>query len=143
MSTAELVMNQRIVWDSTNKKEVEEAKQTFLRMKRLGHLFVRELDDETRVPVQYFRPAFEEIICLAQITARHAMMILCDKGDERIVWDRDNYQEAKEAKARFMECVKKGYTMYSVDEHEKKHKQITEFDVDAERVIAVPSTSRG
>lgn len=137
MST--LVMNQRIVWDATHKKQVEEAKQEFLKFKREGYL----ITDDTGRQIEHFRPHFEELIIVAQGTKKSCMKILSESGDDRIIWDMNNGKEAKEAKAKFVELMKKGYKAYSVDSKGKKNRRIEEFDVEAEEILMVPPTAKG
>ena len=138
MST--MVMNQRIVWDSKRLKEIDEAKKEFLKAKRAGHKIV----DDKGNQVEHFRPYYEELIITAeQTTKKHCMKILSESGDDRIVWDSDNGLEAKEAKAKFEELMKKGYKAYSVDSRGNKNRRIEEFDVEAEEVLMVPPTAKG
>jgi hydroxymethylpyrimidine pyrophosphatase-like HAD family hydrolase len=139
MSDAALVMDQRIVWDATNKHEVEEAKQTILKYKRLGYKII--LADGR--PFEKFRPTLEQVVVKAERVFKQVMKILTDKGDERLTWDRDNGLEAMEAKKKFEEFIGKGYKAYSVDTVGKKQRRIEEFDVDAEEILMVPPTVKG
>lgn len=134
-----LVMDRRIVWDSKNKKEVEEAKKIILDFKRKGHTILRA-SGET---MEFFRPYFEEVIVKAEKVHKNIMRVLCESGDDRIVWDKEDGYEAKEAKAKFSELVKKGYKAYSVDSKGQKNRRIKEFDVDAEEILMVPPTAAG
>jgi len=134
-----LVMDRRIVWDSKNKKEVEEAKKIMLDFKRKGHLILRATGEK----VEYFRPYFEELIIKAEKIQKNVMKILCESGDDRIVWDKEDGYEAKEAKAKFEELMGKGYKAYSVDSKGQKNRCIKEFDIDAEEILMVPPTAKG
>lgn len=134
-----LVMDQRIIWDSANKHEVEEAKQTILRYKRLGYKIV--LADGQ--PFEKFRPTLEQVVVKAERVLKQVLKILTDKGDERLTWDRDNGLEAMEAKKKFEEFIGKNYKAYSVDATGKKQRRIEEFDVDAEEILMVPPTVKG
>ena len=138
-TTAELVMDQRVVWDRCKMKEVEQAKQFIMKYKRMGHEILRP-DGSI---MERFNPSLEEVIIKAERVARSIMMILSEKGDERLVWDMDNGPEAKEAKKRFADLLKKGYKAYSVDRKGKKNKRIEEFDVEAEEILMVPETVKG
>lgn len=134
-----MVMNQRIVWDSKHKKQVEEAKQEFLKFKREGYI----ITDEAGQNIDHFRPHFEELIICAKGTKKNCMKILSESGDDRIIWDMNNGREAKEAKSKFVELLKKGYKAYSVDAKGKKNRRIEEFDVEAEEILMVPPTAKG
>lgn len=135
-----IVMNQRIIWDPSRLKQIDEAKKEILKYKRKGHIIVKA--DGT--PLDRFDPSLGEVIIKAAINlGRHVMMILCDKGDDLIVWDKDNGRQALEAKEKFLELIRKKYRAYSVDNEGKKNKVITEFDVEAEQIIMVPPTSKG
>ena len=137
--TSELVMNRRIVWDKCNKKQVEQAKKDLMGYKRKGYRLER--NDGTEVTK--FSPILEEVIVMVKEIAKSVMKILSPKGDERLVWDQDNGPEAKEAKSKFKELIKKGYSAFSVDHESKKNRKITEFDVEAEEILMVPATVKG
>lgn len=134
-----LVMDRRIVWDSKNKKEVEEAKKIILDFKRKGHTILRASGEK----MEFFRPYFEEVVVKAESIRKNIMRILSESGDDRIVWDKEDGYEAKEAKAKFSELLKKGYKAYSVDSKGQKNRRIKEFDVDAEEILMVPPTAAG
>jgi hypothetical protein len=134
-----LAMNQRIVWDSKNKRQVEEAKKQIIAFKNSGYKII--LADGK--PMQFFRPYLEEVVVLAERAFTSIMKILTEKGDERLTWNRDNGLEAMDAKKKFEEWIKKGYKAFSVDVKGKKKKEIFEFDVEAEEILMVPPTYKG
>jgi len=135
----ELVQDRRIVWDSKSLKQIDEAKSEIRKYRSLGYLAV--LSDGN--PMERFHPSLEEVIIRAKKVSKKVLKILCEKGDERIVWDKENGKEAKEAKAKFEEFMKKKYKAYSVDRDGKKNRRIEEFDVDAEEVLMIPETAKG
>lgn len=137
--SVELVMNQRIIWDGKKMKEIEQAKQMIMKYKRKGYKIMKS--DGTLM--ERFSPALEEVIVEVQKIAKSVMKILTEEGDERIVWDKDNGREAKEAKRKFLELLIKGYTAFSVDVDSQKNRKIKEFDVDAEEILMVPETVKG
>jgi len=137
MST--LVMDRRLVWNSSKLKEIDEAKDLYRQYRAEGHVITKV--DGT--PLEKFIPSLEEIIVKAQKVVKSVMKILSDKGDERLVWDKENGREAKEAKAKFEDLMKNGYTAFSVDSKGKKNRKIEEFDVDAQEILMVPKTARG
>ena len=134
-----LVMDRRIVWDCTRLKEVDEAKVLIRQYRAEGYVITKA--DGTLL--DKFRPSLEEAIVKAQKVIKKVMVILSEKGDERLVWDKENGKEAKEAKAKFEDLIKKGYMAFSVDAKGKKNRKIEEFDVDAEEILMVPKTVRG
>lgn len=137
---SELVMDRRIVWNCMRIKEVDEAKSQILKYRKLGYEIL--LSDGR--PMTRFSSSLEEVIVRARaVIGRHVMKILCDKGDDRIVWDKDNGDDAKKAKHKFLELIEKGYKAFSVDQNGKKNKKIEEFDVDAEEILMIPPTSKG
>jgi hypothetical protein len=134
-----LVMDRRIVWDCTKLREIDEAKAMVRQYRAEGHVITKA--DGTLL--DKFIPSLEEVVIKAQKVAKRVMKILCDKGDERLVWDKENGKEAKEAKAKFEDLIKNGYTAFSVDSKGKKNRKIEEFDVDAEEILMVPKTAKG
>jgi hypothetical protein len=136
---AELLLDTWLVWDPCRLKEIEEAKQLFLKYKRAGHKFQTRAGQQ----IDKFNPNLGEILVKAERILKHVMKILCDKGDERLTWDKENGREAKEAKKKFTELLAKGYIAYSVDENANKKRKILEFDIDAEEILLIPPTSAG
>lgn len=135
----ELVIDRRIVWNANNKKEVEEAKALFVAYKRKGYNILSSSGEK----VENFRPYYEEVIVKSQKIGGHTLKILNEMGDERIVWDREDGHQAKSAKKKFEELIKKNYKAYSVDNSGKKNRRIHEFDVDAEEILMIPKTVKG
>lgn len=137
----DLVMNTRFCWDTGDRKQVEEAKQWFVSFKRKG-VAIQDSDGKT---VQFFRPYYGELVALAGAVpaGKRLLKVLCEKGDERIVWDVNNGCQGKEAKEKFLDLIKKGYSAYSVDSRGRKNKRIDEFDVEAEEILMIPPTAKG
>lgn len=136
---SEMVLNQRVIWDTKKLREIDEAKALILGYKRQGF----EIVTVNGTPMERFHPSLGEVIIKAKKVALSVMKILCDKGDERLTWDKDNGKEAKEAKKKFQELIAKGYKAYSVDEGAKRKRPIEEFDVDAEEILMIPPTAKG
>lgn len=134
-----LVMDQRIVWDSKSLKQIDEAKAVIMKYKRMGH----EILLANGKKMEKWSPTYEEVVVKATSVLKKTMKILCQSGDDRIVWDCDNGKEAMEAKKKFAELLGKGYKAYSVDVQGKKNRSISEFDVEAEEILMVPPTAKG
>ena len=137
----DLIIDKRCIWDSTDHRQVEQAKKWFVAFKRQGV----PIQDKSGKTVQFFRPHYEELVAKASVehAGNRTMKILCEKGDERVVWDANNGHQAKQAKDRFIELLKKGYSAYSVDTKGKKSRRIEEFDVEAEEILMIPPTAKG
>lgn len=63
------------------------------------------------------------------------MRILSENGDDRVVWDRRDPGQVKEAYQKFKELLAKGYTAYSVMADGKKGHKIEDFDPGMEEVF--------
>jgi len=136
----ELIQNRHYAWDPRSLREIDEAKSIVLGFKREGYV-ITLADGET--PMDKFLPELAEVIVQARKITQKIMKILNNKGDERIVWDKDDGPEAMMAKERFKDLLKKDYKAYSVDVKGKKNRSIEEFDVDAEEILMIPPTSAG
>jgi len=135
----ELAMDLRIVWDKTRLKEIDEAKAEIMKHKRMGY----EILLADGKPMEKWSPLLEEVIIKAKKLGKHVMKILTERGDERLVWDKEDGNEAKQAKLKFIELIKKGYSAYSVGVDGKKNRKIEEFDVDMEEILMIPATVKG
>jgi hypothetical protein len=136
----ELVMDRRIVWDSGILRQIDEAKRKIREARAEGY----EIVTADGNPLVRFRASLEEVIIKSKkALGRRVMKILSEAGDERLVWDKENGHEAKEAKAKFSELVGKGYMAFSVDSKGNKNRRIEEFDVDAEEILMIPKTVKG
>jgi hypothetical protein len=136
MAVQELVIDRHILWDSKSLKSIDEAKTIIMEYKRAGHMILK-VNGEI---MERFHPRFEELIIKTKKIFAHIMKILNDKGDDRLTWDKDNGQQAKEAKIKFYDLLKQGYMAFSVDNQSRRNKRIKEFDVDAEEILMVPKT---
>ena len=132
--------NKTIKWDRTRLKQIDKAKSEIMTFKRRGHLILKTDGSE----MEHFDPNLGEVIVsVAKALGNHVMKILCDKGDDLIVWDMDNGKQAKQAKETFEKLMKDGYRAFSLDSRGNKNIEITEFDVEAEEILMVPPTAKG
>lgn len=138
MST--LVMDRRIAWDTARMREIEEAKQEYLKYRREGHAILKS--DGTAME-RFAAMAGEMLVKAEQTEGKNVLKILCETGDERITWDKENGRQAKEAKHKFEDYLAKGWKAYSVDSKGNKNRKITEFDVDAQEILMIPPTAKG
>lgn len=137
--SAELAFPTLITWDPCRLKQIDEAKKMVLGFLRQGY----EIFTTDGKPVERFVPSMGEVRVMTKKATKSIMRILCDKGDERLVWDKNKGKEAKEAKNKFVELLGKGYKAYSVNAQGEKKRPIEEFDVDAEEIIMIPPTAKG
>ena len=139
----ELMFDTTITWDPCRLKEIDEAKAHILSYKRGGY----EIITADGKPMERFHPSLGEVKILVKKVAHKTwtglMKILCEEGDKRLTWDKENGKEAKEAKKEFLDLIANGYKAYSVNENGKKSRRIEEFDVDAEEILMIPPTSKG
>ena len=61
--------------------------------------------------------------------------ILSQNGDDRVIWDRRNKNQVKEAFLKFKELMKKGYTAYVTRNDGSKGHRIDEFNPALEEII--------
>ncbi len=77
-------------------------------------------------------------------TATHELRIMdAREGDIKIEWDPDNADQLEIAKKAFGEAKRKGMLLYRVGERGRKGEQLTEFDPEAERIVASPRAVGG
>jgi len=69
--------------------------------------------------------------------------VLSENGDDRIVWDRRDPGQVREAFEKFGDFLKKGYTAYATLSSGKKGHRIEDFDPGMEEIILVPGTMPG
>jgi len=68
----------------------------------------------------------------------HTMAILCDQGDTKTIWDKNNTVEVENARRTFNELKAKNYVAYRVVDKADKGEIMKEFDPNAERMIMAP-----
>ena len=73
------------------------------------------------------------------------MRVISENGDDRIVWDRNNPDEVRDAARKFKELTEdKNHTAYYARTDGKKGEQMHEFDpFSEEAIILVPDTRPG
>ena len=71
------------------------------------------------------------------------MRIMGVQGDTKLIWDKDNQDEVKAARKMFDDLMAKHFTAFAVDKKGLQGDKITEFDVNAEKIIMVPRMAGG
>ena len=73
----------------------------------------------------------------------HAMHVLDQHGDTKIIWDVSRQSEVDAARATFDKLKREGYMAYSVAAGGDKGEVLHAFDPRAEKVILAPRTIGG
>lgn len=120
---------QLVVWNPAMPAEACEAAARIAELKEQGFVEV----DGSSVPG-------ETRLVPPQRDANFGLLrVLSDNGDDRVIWDRRDPMQVREAFARFQSFIKRGYTAYvSMGDGQRGHR-IHEFDPGLEEVILVPS----
>lgn len=79
----------------------------------------------------------------ATLERTHTMAVMDGTGDTKTIWNPNNQDEVDAARDTFKALRKKGYLIYRVNAEGNKGKAMTEFDPDAEKMIAVPAIVGG
>lgn len=61
--------------------------------------------------------------------------ILSQNGDDRVIWDRRDKNQVKEAFQKFRELLQKGYTAYAATPDGSRGHKITAFDPGLQEII--------
>lgn len=136
----ETLRPQVIVWDPNSERQIDDAKERVERLLRQGFSTVKAEYSNGEVILR--PPPKDENIGVFRV--------LSDNGDDRIIWDRRDKNQVKEAFAVFKKYMDKGYTAYVVNEDGSHGHKITEFDPGLEEIIMnageailVPKTKPG
>ena len=74
------------------------------------------------------------------------LTFLCEKGDESLVWDREDVNQVNDAEKKFEKWKAKGYKMFTVQKGgwgKKKQTPIETFDPQAEEILVIQTTKKG
>jgi len=69
--------------------------------------------------------------------------VLSQNGDDRIVWDRTDPAQVREAYTKFNALIAKGYAAYATHSDGRKGHKIDLFDPGLQEIILVPGTVPG
>lgn len=121
----------RVVWDPAEPAQAAEAQRERAGLLARGFILRMEAEGEA-----LFDPP--------QLEEYHLVMrTLSQNGDDRIVWDRRDGKQVREAATKFNTLVKAGYTMYAAGRGGKRSHKMEIFDPTVEEIIAVPGTVPG
>lgn len=68
---------------------------------------------------------------------------LSQNGDDRLVWDRRNAKQVKEAYQKFKELTARGYTAFVGLANGKRGHKLDDFDPGLEEILMIPPTVPG
>lgn len=71
------------------------------------------------------------------------LTILDSKGDTKLTWEPNDPDSVKEAKKRFDDLKKQGYSAFAVETQEIQGRRIDKFDSDMGEVLMVPQRRGG
>jgi hypothetical protein len=71
------------------------------------------------------------------------MRVLCDEGDQKVVWDPDNEDQTEVAKMTFDKLKEKKYTAWLVDKKGEAKKEIKKFNPKTGSLIMIPAVAGG
>ena len=123
--------NQMIVFDHTVADQVADAVRRKDALVHAGYVVRSE------------RPGEIALDAPARDPHMGVFRVLSDNGDDRIVWDRRDPKQVKEAFKKFKDFLKKGYTAFVTLASGKPGHKIEDFDPGLEEIVLVPSTVPG
>lgn len=119
---------QVVTWDPEVNDQVTEARQRVASLIAQGYQKRKDEDGEVVLDPP---PKGDNI---------NVFRVLSQNGDDRIVWDRTDPLQVKEAFRKFKELLKKGYTAFTVLANGKRGHKITEFDPGLMEILMAKGT---
>jgi len=114
---------QTVVWNPEVYDEIKEARERVADLEKQGYV-LREKDDSQAI---LDPPKRDDNIGVFRI--------LSQNGDDRLIWDRRDKEQVKEAFKKFKEYLKDDYTAYAVRSDGSRGHKLTEFDHRLEEII--------
>jgi hypothetical protein len=133
MNTPETERPKRIIWDPRLPEDIEEAHATIEEWKAKGFKMRGSLAENSLGVAVLDPPEFDKENC-------GFMRVLDETGDSRVVWDRREKNQVKEAGHKFYEMLKKGYKAYVARSDGSRGSRLEDFDALLEEIIMVPAT---
>jgi hypothetical protein len=123
----------RVEWDQDDKRQVEEAKSVYRKAKQEGRI-VTDMKDNV---IQFFHPRLEGIkVKETELSENQFSIRFFDEtGDRRLIWDKTDPLQIKEAADKFKEYLDKGWRAFASDEKNRKRRRLYGFDAVREEII--------
>jgi len=123
--------SQCVLWNPDNVQEASEAEVLMERYYKLGYKLASfDRGEAIFVPP---KPNKNTII----------FRVLSKNGDDRLLWDRRDLEQVREAKSKFKEYVDSYHTPYACKKDGTKGSKLDSFDQTHEEIIFVPKTMPG
>jgi len=126
----------QIQWDPTLHADWEEAQKTIKRYRDQGFTLREVRGDLKSSGLAVIDPPARDPNTIL-------FRVLSDEGDTRLVWDRREPDQVKEAYVRFKELLDSGHTAFAIRSDGKKGSKLDEFDPLHEEILMVPKTLPG
>lgn len=126
----------QIQWDPTLAEDWEAADRKIREYRNQGFTLRAVAGDLKRAGIAFMDPPARDPNLIL-------FRVLSNEGDTRLVWDRREPTQVKEAYQRFKDLLDKGYTAYAVRSDGKKGSRLDEFDPLHEEIVMVPRTMPG
>jgi hypothetical protein len=145
LNTPETSRPKRLVWDPKNSTDAYEAGLKTGELLKQGWTPTRSLSEAEAVGEMLLHPPQKD-------ANLGVMRVLDENGDSRIVWDRRDKNQVKEAFSKFKDFCVKGYRAYVVRSDGSKGSRLDEFDPlleeimvgkRPEEIVMVPATVPG
>lgn len=119
----ETARRQRVPWNPDIPAEGLDAANRIKELRSQGFVVVQEEDGEVTLDPPKRDPNVG------------VFRILSQNGDDRVIWDRRDKHQVKEAFQKFKELMQEGYTAYVTSNDGSRGHRITEFDPGLEEII--------
>lgn len=136
LSDASTERPKQIQWDPTLAEDWKAADKKIRELRNQGFTLRAVVGDLQQTGVAFMDPPTRDPNTIL-------FRVLSDEGDTRLVWDRREAAQVKEAYQRFRELLDEGHTAYVVRSDGKKGSKLDEFDPLHEEILMVPKTMPG
>ncbi|MHA2280073.1 MAG: hypothetical protein ACXAC5_04250 [Promethearchaeota archaeon] len=114
---------QVVVWDTEDPEQLRDATDRIASLKKSGFTVTSTDEGETTLEPPKRDPNIG------------VFRILSQNGDDRVIWDRRDKHQVKEAFQKFKELLDKGYTAYAATADGRRGHKITAFDPGLQEII--------
>jgi hypothetical protein len=115
-----------VTWDPEDPRQAEEAEQ------HIQSLWMEGYQTQSTEPGQV------RLSPPKRKASEGLLRVLTDNGDDRIVWDRNDAAQVREAHEDFAKYVGQNYRAYTVLDDGSRGHEIDTFDPSASEILLVP-----